>query len=108
MRDLWVELGAEEERIEALRGIDLDLGPGERVALMGRNGAGKSTLLRAAAGLVEPGRGRLEAPRGVALLPQRPGDLLVRETVGEELSSEAGRQALRLFGLEGPGGRRSA
>jgi energy-coupling factor transport system ATP-binding protein len=100
VRDLWVELGEGDERVEALRGIDLDLEPGERVALMGRNGAGKSTLLRAAAGLVEPRRGRLEAPRGVGLLPQRPGDLLVRETVGEELSSEAGRQALRLFGLE--------
>jgi energy-coupling factor transporter ATP-binding protein EcfA2 len=100
VRDLWVDLGEGEERVEALRGIDVDLEPGERVALMGRNGAGKSTLLRAAAGLVEPRRGRLEAPRGVGLLPQRPGDLLVRETVGEELSSEAGRQALRLFGLE--------
>jgi energy-coupling factor transporter ATP-binding protein EcfA2 len=100
VRDLWVELGEGEERVEALRGIDIDLEPGERVALMGRNGAGKSTLLRAAAGLVEPRRGRVEAPRGVGLLPQRPGDLLVRATVGEELSSEAGRQALRLFGLE--------
>jgi energy-coupling factor transporter ATP-binding protein EcfA2 len=100
VRDLWVELGEGEERVEALRGIDLDLEPGEQIALMGRNGAGKSTLLRAAAGLVEPRRGRLEAPRGAALLPQRPGDLLVRETVGEELSSEAGREALRLFGLE--------
>ena len=100
VRDLWVELGEGEERIEALRGIEVELEPGERVALMGRNGAGKTTLLRAAAGLLEPRRGRLEAPRGVALLPQRPGDLLVRETVGEELSSEAGRQALRLFGLE--------
>jgi energy-coupling factor transport system ATP-binding protein len=99
-RDLWVELGEGDDRVEALRGIDLDLEAGERVALMGRNGAGKSTLLRAAAGLVDPGRGRLEAPRGVALLPQRPGDLFVRETVGEELSSEAGREALRLFGLE--------
>jgi energy-coupling factor transport system ATP-binding protein len=104
VRDLWVELGSDDERVEALRGIDLDLEPGERVALMGRNGAGKSTLLRVAAGLVEPRRGRLDAPRGVALLPQRPGDLLVRETVGEELSSEGGREALRLFGLEGLAG----
>jgi energy-coupling factor transport system ATP-binding protein len=36
----------------------------------------------------------------VALLPQRPGDLLVRETVAEELRGEAGREALRIFGLE--------
>jgi energy-coupling factor transport system ATP-binding protein len=103
-RDLWVELGEGEERVEALRGLELELEPGERVALMGRNGAGKSTLLRATAGLVEPRRGRLEAPRGVALLPQRPADLLVRETVGEELASEAGRQALRRFGLDGLAG----
>jgi energy-coupling factor transport system ATP-binding protein len=40
----------------------------------------------------------------VALLPQRPADLLVRETVGEELPSEAGREALRRFGLEGLAG----
>jgi energy-coupling factor transport system ATP-binding protein len=103
-RDLWVELGEGGERVEALRGVELDLEPGERVALMGRNGAGKSTLLRAAAGLVEPRRGRIEAPGGVALLPQRPGDLLVRETVGAELPGEAGHQALRLFGLEGQAG----
>ena len=51
---------------------------------MGRNGAGKSTLLRTAAGLIEPGRGRIRAPRGVALLPQRPDDMLVGETVGSE------------------------
>jgi energy-coupling factor transport system ATP-binding protein len=98
--DLWVELGEGEERTEVLRGARIEIGPGERIALMGRNGAGKSTLLRAAAGLLEPVRGRIVAPRGVALLPQRPGDLFVREAVGEELSGESGREALRIFGLE--------
>ena len=98
--DVWVELGEGEERTDALRGADLELHPGERVALMGRNGAGKSTLLRTAAGLIEPGRGRIRAPRGVALLPQRPGDMLVGETVGAELPAEAGMDALRLFGLD--------
>jgi energy-coupling factor transport system ATP-binding protein len=98
-RGLWVELGEDEERTEALRGLELRIDPGERVALMGRNGAGKSTLLRVAAGLVEPGRGRVDAPRGAALLPQRPGDLFVHERVAEELRGEAGAEALRRFGL---------
>jgi energy-coupling factor transporter ATP-binding protein EcfA2 len=102
--DVWVELGEGEERTEALRGIELDVRAGERIALMGPNGAGKSTLLRAAAGLAEPMRGRIQADRGVALLPQRPGDLFVAERVGEELRGEAGRASLRRFGLEGLSG----
>jgi energy-coupling factor transport system ATP-binding protein len=71
---------------------------------MGRNGAGKSTLLRVSAGLIEPGRGRVTAPRGVALLPQRPGDLFAHERVAEELPGEAGGVALERFGLGGLAG----
>jgi energy-coupling factor transport system ATP-binding protein len=100
-RALWVDLGQGEERTEALRGLDLRIEPGQRVALMGSNGAGKSTLLRAAAGLVDSQRGRVEAQRGVALLPQRPGDLFVHERVGDELEGDAGTQALERFGLDG-------
>jgi len=40
-----------------LDGVDLNVGPGERVCVVGRNGSGKSTLLKIAAGLVEPDRG---------------------------------------------------
>jgi len=68
-----------------LKGVDLALAPGERVALMGRNGAGKSTLLRLASGLREPTRGRIARGGRVALLLQHPGDYLVAETVGDEL-----------------------
>ena len=72
-----------------LRGVDLAVAPGERVALMGRNGAGKSTLLRVAAGLVEPTRGKVRRGGRVALLLQNPGDYALRERVGDELPADA-------------------
>ena len=41
-------------RVEALRGVDLEVEPGELVGLLGPNGAGKSTLVKIACGLVRP------------------------------------------------------
>jgi energy-coupling factor transporter ATP-binding protein EcfA2 len=72
-----------------LRGVDLAIAPGERVALMGRNGAGKSTMLRHAAGLMAPTRGKVRSAGRVALLLQDPNDYLLHERVGDEASLAA-------------------
>jgi iron complex transport system ATP-binding protein len=66
---LWVDRGGRP----VLRGVDLALGAGEGLALVGPNAAGKSTLVRTLAGLLAPARGevRLEG-RPLASWP-RPG-----------------------------------
>ncbi|HEX6662946.1 MAG TPA: ATP-binding cassette domain-containing protein [Gaiellaceae bacterium] len=51
-----------------IHGVDLAIGPGEGVALIGSNGAGKSTLLRAIAGVLPADAGRVEARGRVAAL----------------------------------------
>ena len=55
IRDLHAGYG----QIEILRGINLDVGAGEIVAVLGANGAGKSSLLKALQGMVEPARGQV-------------------------------------------------
>ena len=45
--------------VKAADGIDLDVMPGEFLAIIGPNGAGKTTLLRTVMGLVAPGRGEI-------------------------------------------------
>ncbi len=91
-KGVWYEI---KDGPAILRGVDLTVEPGERMALMGRNGAGKSTLLRQAAGLIQATRGKTDTAGRVALLLQNPNDYLVHETVREE----TGEGALARVGL---------
>ena len=53
--DIHVSYG----KIAAVKGVSIEIGHGEIVALIGPNGAGKSTLLKAIAGLLPVARGRI-------------------------------------------------
>jgi heme exporter protein A len=46
-------------RTSVLRGVDLELGPGDRYMLFGPNGSGKTTLVRVLSGLLDPDSGEV-------------------------------------------------
>ena len=82
---------------EALRGVSLEAGPGELVAVIGPNGAGKTTLLSILAGIARPDGGEVATPNGeVGWVPQQAA-LYRRLTVEENLLLFA-----RLEGHEDP------
>jgi ABC-type multidrug transport system ATPase subunit len=67
---------------EVLRGLELRLWAGERLAVTGPNGSGKTTLLRCVSGTLTPSGGRVEVCGHLA------GSLAARRRIGVSLSQE--------------------
>lgn len=63
-----------DTEVQVLKGVDLEMAPGEKVAMVGHSGAGKSTLLSIIAGLEKPTSGEV-VTAGVDLVRIRPAQL---------------------------------
>ena len=100
--------------IEVLRGVELAVMPGEKVAIIGRSGAGKSTLLNILGGLERPTSGTVKRPGNLGFVFQAyhlMGELTVLENVllptmaaslgalGRRLALERAVSLLRRVGL---------
>ena len=109
IRDVWYAYNGRE----ALRGVALDVAPGEFVALMGRNGAGKTTLLKQIVGLLKPEQGRVKVMgldthqvdqqaiiAHVGYVPQNPSALLFADTVRQELDFTRQSRGMALGGYD--------
>jgi putative ABC transport system ATP-binding protein len=83
VKGLTKEHGCGPARVQALRGIDLEVSPGEFVAVMGASGSGKSTLLHLIAGLDRPSGGSIRLGGiDLACLEDDQRTLLRRQRIG--------------------------
>jgi putative ABC transport system ATP-binding protein len=78
-RNVTKDFGSGDTRVQALRGVDLDVFPGEMTLLVGPSGCGKTTLISLIAGLLEPTAGEVSV-------------------LGEDLAHMSGRRKVNFRG----------
>jgi urea transport system ATP-binding protein len=93
-----------------LRGVDMEIGKGQVVALMGRNGVGKSTLLKTIMGLIHPRSGSVTLD-GKDITAERPEER-VKDGIGyvpqgREIFPYLSVQENLILGLEARGKKRA-
>ena len=76
--------------VEALRGVDLAIAPGQSIAILGPNGAGKTTAISLMTGLRKPSAGQAR------LFGLAPGDRRARSRAGVMLQESGVNPALRV------------
>jgi lipopolysaccharide transport system ATP-binding protein len=64
----WMGIGHHHQLHWVLKNIDLELGPGEALGIVGENGAGKSTLLKLVTGVSRPTSGHIEVGGHISAL----------------------------------------
>ncbi len=60
IQNLQKRYGTGDAAVDALKGVDMHVAPGEVIGLIGPSGSGKSTLLKCLGAVIEPSSGRME------------------------------------------------
>jgi len=99
-KQIETDHGTEEERIHALKGLNLEVAPGEFIAVLGHNGSGKSTFAKHINALLQPTGGSLwiegmdiqndeliwEIRQTAGMVFQNPDNQLVATVVEEDIA----------------------